>query len=227
MDYPDFLDHWVETQVYPQIPENSDAWQNDVFEYIRLQWADQWRQMLAQLLKENIQSETGKAMAESIDADVFGNRPNGTYMRPMDKHDARIVDLIPPHTEDVPLDEALETMQLCASHVAYKFYKWKASEELSDLLVRCEDIPEYLRTDYAQVFSAITGVIMNALAVLHCDLVAKPNFRRIESVAKLYKQLNAFGERIWAIVETLPEKEPPTNENGDDWGDDDADEDED
>ncbi len=219
MEYSDFVDQWAQKRVYSQIPERLDTWQNDVFDWTRTQIAEQWKDGLNQLTTAGVmESAQGMAMAEKIQLDVFGRKADGKYAgRPPDTADARVVQLIPDiHTE--PLEVLQETMHLCAVHMAYKFNKWKATAELSELITRCEDIPDFFRTDYKAVFSVIVQVVTNAFAILHGDIKAKPNYGRLAPIAGLYKELRDYGERMWNVVGNPEEvHEEETDPRDEEW----------
>lgn len=200
MDYHEFLDQWAEHHIYSQIPKGDDVWENDVFEGVYRQWAGKWKQELRKLTQEAIESEAGKAMAASIQLDVFGMKADDQRaIRPVDSPAATVIQFVPLR-ENESADLVIESMRMCAFHTAYKLYQWRVHEELSGLLVLCEDIPEYERTEYGEIFSVMVSVITNALVVLRCDIQAKPNLGRMPAIARLHNQLNGYCERIWTII---------------------------
>lgn len=215
----DTIEGWATQYVYPRIPKDSEAWENDVFEGLRIFWAEGWKRELTKVTQEDARSASAKTMAESIQLDVFGVKPNKEYLRRApDVATAQVIQHIP-SLEDVASEERVESMQICAMHVAYKFYKGKVRGELSELLDLCEEIPRALRTTYKPIFQTMTGTIMNALAVLHCDLEVKPNFKTIPETALLYRNLYNYGERIWEIM-TDPALQAAASEDEEEWEED-------
>lgn len=197
MEFDDFLQQWVTQQVYPQVPQHSDTWQNYVFDHARALYAGQWKQALGRL--EPI-TEQGKKIVEDIRLDVFGTGQNGQIVsRAADRKDASVARLIP-SMSDTETDIVLETMHICAAHAAYKLFAWEARDDLRNLLNICSDIPPFMRSEYRNVFTILVGTIMNALSILHCDLETKQNYRRNPAVARLYKDLKEYGERMYDII---------------------------